>query len=88
MATLRRIYGEEIPEPEAWLITRWAHDPFAYGSYSYTPVGASSEDYEALAEPVEDRLFFAGEATYRERPATVHGAYLSGIREAKRIAEL
>jgi monoamine oxidase len=85
---LRLIYGEEIPDPEAWLITRWGHDPFAYGSYSYAPVGASIEDYEAMAEPVENRLFFAGEATYPEHSATVHGAFLSGMREAKRIAEL
>lgn len=88
IATLRRIYGEDIPDPAAWLITRWASDPFAGGSYSYTPVGASSEDYEQMAEPVSDRLFFAGEATHREYPATVHGAFLSGLREARRIGDL
>jgi monoamine oxidase len=88
MATLRQIYGPDIPNPTAWLITRWASDPFAYGSYSFIPVGASSEDYDALAEPVAHRLFFAGEATNRDYPATVHGAFLSGIREAERIADL
>lgn len=41
-------------------------------------VGASGEDYEALAAPVAGRLFFAGEATTRRHPATMHGAYLSG----------
>jgi monoamine oxidase len=88
MATLRRIYGEAIPDPAAWLITRWAADPFAGGSYSYTPVGADSEDYEQMAAPVGDRLFFAGEATHREHSATVHGAFLSGLREAQRIRNL
>jgi polyamine oxidase len=39
----------------------------------------------ALAEPVSERLLFAGEATHEEFFATVHGAYMSGIREAKRI---
>jgi len=34
---------------------------------------------------VGDRLFFAGEATIKEYYATVHGAYLSGVREARRI---
>jgi monoamine oxidase len=60
----------------------------AYGSYSYIPVGVSPADRQTLAQPVGRRLFFAGEATSGEYPATVHGAYLSGVREAKRIADL
>lgn len=45
-------------------MTRWASDPMAYGSYSSVVVGsAGPADYEAMARPVGDRLFFAGEAT-------------------------
>lgn len=88
MATLRRMFGQSIPNPSAWLITRWASDPFAGGSYSFLPVGAGGDDYDTLAEPVAGRLFFAGEATHRDYPSTVHGAFLSGLREAERIAEL
>jgi polyamine oxidase len=40
---------------------------------------------KALAEPVNDRLAFAGEATVPEFFGTVHGAYQSGVREAERI---
>ncbi|RMH16359.1 MAG: FAD-binding protein [Acidobacteria bacterium] len=88
MEVLRTMAGEAIPAPERLVATRWHRDPFAGGSYSFVPVGARGEDYEALAEPVAGRLFFAGEATNRSYPATVHGAYLSGLREAKRIAAL
>ena len=73
------------PDPVGALVTRWAADPFARGSYSFLGVGSSPDDQRALAEPVGDRLGFAGEATHVEFFATVHGAYLSGLREAERI---
>lgn len=38
------------------------------------------------ASRVAQRLYFAGEATFKEDSYTVHGAYASGIREAKNIA--
>ncbi len=82
MKTLRVIYGNDVPEPDGFLITRWGKDPLAFGSYSHIPPFATGEDYDALFEPVSDVLFFAGEATSREYPATVHGAYLSGVAAA------
>src|ERR1700761_9537537 len=42
--------------------SRWAHDPFARGSYSHALPGQAHQR-AVLAAPVEDRLFFAGEAT-------------------------
>lgn len=86
---LRSMFATKtVPEPAAFRVTRWASDRWARGSYSYVPVRGSGADYETLAEPVGDRLFFAGEATNREYPATAHGAYLSGLREAARIVRL
>ena len=85
MKTLRVMYGEGIPEPDGFLITRWGKDPLAFGAYSHIPPFASGDDHEALFEPVDDVLFFAGEATSREYPATVHGAYLSGLNAADEI---
>ena len=75
----------DAPEPTGALVTRWAADPYARGSYSFLAVGSSPADLRALAEPVGERLLFAGEATHEEFFATVHGAYMSGIREAERI---
>jgi monoamine oxidase len=87
MEMLRVLYGENIPDPDGVLITRWGQDPFALGSYSSIYLGAAPEDREALAESVENVLFFAGEATSIEYAATVHGALLSGRRAAEEIME-
>lgn len=74
-----------LPGGYGQLVNRWAADPHARGSYSYLAVGSSPDDQRALAEPVGERLAFAGEATHPEFFATAHGAYLSGLREAERI---
>jgi lysine-specific histone demethylase 1 len=68
-------------------VTRWGQDPYSLGSYSHKAVGSSPEDIKALAEPVGDRVYFAGEATSVEHPATVHGAYMSGQAAAEAIDE-
>lgn len=70
------------------LITRWRQNVWAKGSYSFLARGSSSQDRRALAEPVAERLFFAGEATEPDKPSTVHGDYLSGRRAAAEIAAL
>lgn len=85
MQTLKVLYGANIPNPTQYKISRWADDKFSYGSYSHIPVGASGKDYDLLAKSVNAKLFFAGEATSRQNPATVPGAYLSGLRVAKQI---
>lgn len=84
MEVFRTMFKKSIPDPESFLITRWASDPYAFGSYSYMPPGARPDDYDALAKPV-GRLHFAGEATNKEYASTVHGAYLSGVRAAREI---
>ncbi len=88
LAVLRKMFGSEVPAPTGRVVARWGSDPFAYGSYANVPVGAKSSDHDVLAEPVGERLFFAGEATHRAFAGTVHGALLSGRREAARIVEL
>ena len=85
MQTLRQMYGSQIPDPSGFLLTRWQQDPFSYGSYSYMATGATLSDRKTLGEPVDNRLFFAGEATSQKHPATVHGAFLSGLEAAKKI---
>ncbi|XP_063622056.1 lysine-specific histone demethylase 1A [Cydia splendana] len=95
IAVLKSIFGHAaVPQPKECVVTRWRADPYARGSYSFVAVGSSGTDYDLLAAPVpgasqgENRLFFAGEHTMRNYPATVHGAFLSGLREAGRLADL
>ena len=62
--------------------TAWAADPFALGSYSHALLGCSGAR-GILARPVEDRLFFAGEACSTDAFSTAHGAYATGVRAAE-----
>lgn len=86
IAVLKGIFGGTVvPQPKETVVTRWRADPWARGSYSFVSVGSSGSDYDLLAAPVtpsannsgsnthEDmpRLFFAGEHTIRNYPATV-----------------
>ena len=64
----------------------WGLDPWSKMGYSYVPPGGVGMR-DALAAPVGDVLFFAGEATDRVRPQTVHGAFDSGHRAATEISE-
>ncbi|HEY9481245.1 MAG TPA: NAD(P)/FAD-dependent oxidoreductase [Candidatus Paceibacterota bacterium] len=63
---------------ETWKIINWSNDPYALGAYSYTAMD-TADAYERLAEPVDNTVFFAGEAMYTgEETATVEGALGSG----------
>jgi monoamine oxidase len=64
--------------------SRWAHDPFARGSYSHALPGQAGQR-AVLATPVDGRLFFAGEATSPNFFSTAHGARDSGERAAREI---
>ncbi len=77
---------EQLQEQlEAVYFHDWHGDPFARGAYSYVPAGGMGLR-KILARPVNDTLFFAGEATETEgHGATVHGAIATGRRAAKQI---
>lgn len=85
MSTLRRMYGRECPDPTGHQITRWDSDPYALGSYSFYAVGSTPAMRDDLAATVDNRVYFAGEATDRTAPGTVHGAYMSGLRAAREV---
>jgi monoamine oxidase len=64
----------------------WNRDPFARGAYSYVRVGGANAR-ATLALPVDDTLFFAGEATSTDgQGGTVNGALQTGARAARGAA--
>lgn len=60
----------------------WQKDPFSRCAYSYAAVGGENA-HAALAKPVRQTLFFAGEATSGDQTGTVAGAVESGLRAAR-----
>ena len=62
----------------------WAGDPYACGSYSYAVPG-KADCRARLAAPVDDRLFFAGEACSQHDFSTAHGGYLTGAAAAEQV---
>lgn len=88
MTHLKAIYGNSIPNPVNMIRTKWQSDSNTKGSYSFATNGIRSTAFDDLAEPLNNRVFFAGEHTHRTYRGTVHGAYLSGVREANRIINL
>jgi monoamine oxidase len=64
--------------------TGWCHDPHILGGYSTARLG-HTDDRFTLAEPVGERLYFAGEAHAVDAYGTVHGAHNSGVETAERV---
>ncbi len=87
LETLRQALGCPELTPGKALLAHWQNDPYALGAYSKASVGAS-QARRILAQPVGNRLFFAGEHTASNAwAATVHGAYASGRRAAREIVQ-
>ena len=72
---------------EEFYTHNWHEDSFTAGAYSYIPVGGVEAQSE-LARPLDDTLFFAGEATNDQgHHATVHGAIATGFRAAREMLQ-
>jgi monoamine oxidase len=88
--SLKVMFGQYVDvadQLEAAYCHDWQGDPFSRGAYSYIGVGGGSARAE-LASPLENTLFFAGEATdHTGEAATVAGALQSGERAAREIID-
>ncbi len=85
---LSRLFGSAVERQLAGrIVTAWGSDPWTLGAYSACLPGQAHQR-AVLAEPVDGRLWFAGEATSLHHFATCHGACQAGIDAVHRIAEV
>lgn len=82
------IFGNDIRKHvNRSIVTAWSTEPWTLGSWACARPGQAHQRAN-LAGAVDDRLFFAGEATVVGGQGTCHGAYQSGIRAAQEIAAI
>jgi monoamine oxidase len=91
LAALSHIFAEPVESLEDELVDAYTHDwsadPFSLGAYSYIPLGGLKAQ-AALAEPIENTIYFAGEAANNSgHHATVYGALTTGLRAAELIRQ-
>ena len=89
-ALAKELGGPNAPDPVASAASSWLTDPFSRGCYSRIERDGDEESTGAAAMALSEphgRVLFAGEATSVEALALVDGAWLSGIREAKRLLQ-
>lgn len=91
IASLSRVFNISENDVRDQLVASYRHDwrddPFSRGAYTYVPVNGL-EAQQILSQPIEDKLFFAGEATSVGHVGTVHGAIQSGERAAKEVLSI
>lgn len=92
-ANVRKYFAEDVPpdvdptNPVIYIIKDWSKETYIGGGQSYPMLGGTNDDRVALAEPIDDRLFFAGEATdVTGEFGTISGAIKSGERAAEQVA--
>jgi monoamine oxidase len=88
LASLASVFGGRVDvadEFERACLHDWQRDPYARGAYSHALVGGSGAR-RVLAAPLDDTLYFAGEATdFEGEHGTVAGALQSGVRAAREV---
>ncbi|KAK4512289.1 NifU-like protein 5, mitochondrial [Mucor velutinosus] len=88
MLVLQKMFPSvQVEPPIDILIPRWHQHPLFRGSYSNWPIGALKKHHLNMRAPLENRLWFAGEATSSATYGFVHSAWLEGESVAKSILQ-
>ncbi|CAI0545780.1 unnamed protein product [Linum tenue] len=84
MEVLKKMFGNNIPNPDAILVPRWWTNRFFKGSYVNWPPRYSHEQFQHLQAPVGP-VYFTGEHTSEKYMGFATGAYFSGIESANDV---
>jgi monoamine oxidase len=89
LQSLSNVFEKTVDELKqlltASLVANWSKDPFAKGGYSYSMI-ESADAQKLFNDPIDDTIFFAGEAFYDgPSPGTVEAALVSGKNVAEKI---
>ena len=88
MDILRKMFGDNIPEPESIYVTNWSHDKYTLGGpYAHPTKRGTMEDLSVMGQPF-GRIHFGGVDTSKDDTETVEAAILSGIRTSSEILKM
>ena len=87
MEVLRAIWGNRVGTPLQVLTTHWSQDAETLGAYTYPTPGSRPSDFDDLGDGIDDVVFLCGEHTTFDYAGTVHGAYMTGLWAAERVAD-
>ncbi|MEM9246289.1 MAG: NAD(P)/FAD-dependent oxidoreductase, partial [Cyanobacteria bacterium P01_F01_bin.153] len=85
---LKQFLKVDVPEPTKVFVQRWKQEEFARGSYPRYLAGATGLEPKHLATPIQNRVFFAGDATSLTEPGYLHGAFWAGERAAQHLCKM
>lgn len=88
MIVLRRIFGEDIPDPHTTIVSKWPEDPRFLCAFTILTPGVPLNIFDVLLEPVNFRLYFAGESLNISTRGFTHGGYGNGAYVADLLLSL
>jgi monoamine oxidase len=88
MNILRKMFGNDIPEPDSIYVTRWSQDKYTLGGpYAHPKNKGTMEDLSLMGKPF-GRIHFGGVDTSKHHTETVEAAILSGLRTSSEILKM
>jgi polyamine oxidase len=87
LAVLRKIFSDAtVPEPDTAIISSWPIDPLFRQAWAEYGPGVPENIFDELLKPVNDRLYFAGDALNRTNYGYTQGAYGTGVYAAEQVS--
>lgn len=88
LAELDEVFkGQATTNYISHIIQNWSAEPYIKGAYSYSFKGKQKQIVDTIVQPLNNTIYFAGEALSVKHQATVHGAIESGYASIKKMLE-